>query len=111
MAAIGHPIVGDGKYGGQEAFLTGGISRKMHLHARRLKVDHPDGGVIDIVADLPLHFAESVAMLGFDPARADLPLDEVKFSETPEGKQRAALNIAKARRKDRKGERRGRGSA
>ncbi|MEO7655710.1 MAG: RluA family pseudouridine synthase, partial [Sphingomicrobium sp.] len=28
MAAIGHPIVGDAKYGGAEAFLTGGISRK-----------------------------------------------------------------------------------
>src|SRR3546814_7161151 len=26
-AAIGTPIVGDGKYGGQEAFLTGGVSR------------------------------------------------------------------------------------
>ena len=38
MAAIGHPIVGDAKYGGPEAFLTGGISRKLHLHARR----HPD---------------------------------------------------------------------
>jgi hypothetical protein len=43
MAAIGHPIVGDGKYGGQDAFLTGSISRKMHLHARRLIIDHPDG--------------------------------------------------------------------
>ena len=41
MAAIGHPIVGDGKYGGQEAFLTGSISRKMHLHARRLIIDAP----------------------------------------------------------------------
>src|SRR6185503_12442234 len=47
MAAIGHPIVGDGKYGGAEAFLTGSISRKMHLHARRLVIDAPkdkDGG-------------------------------------------------------------------
>ena len=43
MAAIGHPIVGDAKYGGPDAFLTGGISRKMHLHARRLKIDGPDG--------------------------------------------------------------------
>ena len=43
LAAIGHPIVGDGKYGGPEAFLTGSISRKMHLHARRLIIDHPDG--------------------------------------------------------------------
>ncbi len=42
MAAIGHPIVGDGKYGGQDAFLTGSISRKMHLHARRLVIEHPD---------------------------------------------------------------------
>ena len=41
MAAIGHPIVGDGKYGGPEAFLTGGISRKLHLHARRLRIDAP----------------------------------------------------------------------
>ena len=43
MAAIGHPIVGDGKYGGQDAFLTGSISRKMHLHARRLVIGAPKG--------------------------------------------------------------------
>lgn len=109
MAAIGHPIVGDGKYGGQEAFLTGGISRKMHLHARRLKVDHPDGGAIDVTADLPPHFAESLVHLGFALAAGDLPLDEVKFSETAEGRRKAISAAAKARRKERKGERRGRG--
>ena len=110
MAAIGHPIVGDGKYGGQEAFLTGGVSRKMHLHARRLKVDHPDGGAIDVRAELPQHFAESLALLGFELADGDaLPLEDVKFSETAEGKKRAVSAAAKARRKDRKGERRGRG--
>ncbi|MDB5663032.1 MAG: ribosomal large subunit pseudouridine synthase [Sphingomonas bacterium] len=109
MAAIGHPIIGDGKYGGQEAFLTGTISRKMHLHARRLKIDHPDGGQIDVVAELPAHFAETIASLGFDMTSADLPLDEPKFSETPEGKRRAITAAAKSRRKDRKGERRGRG--
>ena len=108
MAAIGHPIVGDGKYGGQDAFLTGGISRKMHLHARRLKVDHPDGGAIDVSAELPEHFAESMKLLGFDPADGDLPLDEVKFSETAEGRKRAASQKAKQVRKARRGERRGR---
>ena len=109
MAAIGHPIVGDGKYGGPDAFLTGGISRKMHLHARRIRIDHPDGGQIDQRAELPTHFAESLAHLGFDTAEADaLPIDEVKFSETPEGKRRAAAHAAKDRRKERKGERRGR---
>ncbi|MBV9930951.1 MAG: RluA family pseudouridine synthase [Alphaproteobacteria bacterium] len=109
MAAIGHPIVGDGKYGGQEAFLTGAISRKLHLHARRLRIDHPGGDRIDVSADLPEHFQTTLAGLGFDPAEGDLPLDEVKFGETAEGKRRAATAAAKARRKERKGERRNRG--
>ena len=109
MLAIGHPILGDGKYGGQDAFLTGAISRKLHLHARRLRIDHPDGGRIDVIADLPDHFAASLAALGFDLALGDLPLDEVKFGETPEGKRKAVSTAAKARRKERKGERRARG--
>ncbi|HEX4738998.1 MAG TPA: RluA family pseudouridine synthase [Allosphingosinicella sp.] len=109
MAAIGHPIVGDGKYGGQEAFLTGAISRKLHLHARRLRIDHPDGGRVDVTAELPAHFAETLASLGFEEEAGDLPLDEVKASETPEGRKRAAAAAGKARRKERKGERRSRG--
>jgi len=109
MAAIGHPILGDGKYGGQDAFLTGAISRKLHLHARRLRIDHPDGGRIDIAADLPEHFAATMASLGFDPALGELPLDEVRYSETPEGRRKAVSAAAKARRKQRRGERRSRG--
>jgi len=110
MAAIGHPIVGDGKYGGQDAFLTGGISRKMHLHARRIRIDHPDGTKLDVTAEPPKHMIESLAHLGFDLAAGDaLPFDEPKFSETPEGKKKAASAAAKARRKERKGERRSRG--
>jgi len=109
MEAIGHPVLGDGKYAGQDAFLTGAISRKLHLHARRIRIDHPDGGRIDVTADLPDHFAATMKNLGFDPALGDLPLDEVKFSETPEGKRRAASAAAKSRRRERKGERRSRG--
>jgi len=110
MAAIGHPIVGDGKYGGQDAFLTGGISRKMHLHARRLRVDHPDGSKLDVSAEPPRHFVESIAHLGFDLALGDaLPFDPPKFSDTAEGKKKAESAAAKARRKERKGERRSRG--
>ena len=112
MAAIGHPIVGDGKYGGRDSFLTGSISRKMHLHARRIKVDHPGGSQIDVRAELPEHFAETIEALGFDVADGDrMVLEEIKFSETPEGKKRVALNKAKSARKDRKGERRGRGQS
>jgi 23S rRNA pseudouridine955/2504/2580 synthase len=109
MAAIGHPIVGDGKYGGAAAFLTGGISRKMHLHARRIRVDHPDGGSIDVTADLPTHFAESLKQLGFDEKLGDaLVLDEKTPPSREEIKSRARAH-AKSVRKERRGERRGRG--
>ena len=110
MAAIGHPIVGDAKYGGAEAFLTGGISRKLHLHARRIRIDAPDGGVIDVTAELPAHFSESLATLGFEPMAGDmLPLDRMDFAQTPEAKQRRASAAAKTRRRERRGERRARG--
>jgi len=110
MAAIGHPIVGDAKYGGAEAFLTGGISRKLHLHARRIRIDAPDGGVIDVTADLPPHFSESLAMLGFDPLAGDsMPLEH-KAPPTREARERKAAAAAKSRRRERRGERRARGS-
>jgi 23S rRNA pseudouridine955/2504/2580 synthase len=112
MAAIGHPIVGDGKYGGKDAFLTGTISRKMHLHARRLRIDHPEGHQIDIRAELPPHMQDSFFDLGFEVELGDaLVLDAPKFAETAEGKKRIAANIAKSARKERKGERRARGVA
>ena len=110
MAAIGHPIVGDAKYGGADAFLTGGISRKLHLHARRLKIDGLDGKPIDYQAELPPHFAESLATLGFDRMLGDmLPLDNPDPAKSPETKARRAAAHAKSARKARKGERRARG--
>ena len=108
MAAIGHPIVGDGKYGGKDAFLTGTISRKMHLHARRLRIEHPEGHNLDVTADLPTHFAETIDNLGLDLILGDLPLDEKKPGGKMVRKQQAKAH-AKMIRKDKRGERRGRG--
>jgi 23S rRNA pseudouridine955/2504/2580 synthase len=110
MAAIGHPIVGDGKYGGPAAFLTGGISRKMHLHARRIRVDHPDGGVIDVEAALPTHFADSLASLGFEEALGDQMPSDAPPPVTREVRKAKARAHAKQVRKERRGERRGRGT-
>ncbi|WP_374530844.1 RluA family pseudouridine synthase [Novosphingobium sp.] len=110
MAAIGHPIVGDGKYGGPDAFLSGTISRKMHLHARRLIIDHPDGTPLDVIAELPEHFAASMASLGFDQADGAALPDPPRV-ETREAKKAAAKAHAKQYRKERKGERRSRGEA
>jgi len=110
MASIGHPIVGDAKYGGPEAFLTGGVSRKLHLHARRIRIDAPDGGKIDVSADLPTHFSESLAMLGFDPLAGDsMPLEQPP-APTRESRQRKAAAAAKVKRRERRGERRSRGA-
>jgi len=110
LAAIGHPIVGDGKYGGKDAFLTGTISRKMHLHARRIRIDSPGGGRVDVKAPLPSHFAESLASLGFDLSAGDLPLDEdIATGPSKDDIKRAARQHAKGLRKERRGERRSRG--
>ena len=112
MAAIGHPIVGDAKYGGADAFLTGGVSRKLHLHARRLKIEGLDGKPIDYSAELPSHFSETLATLGFDRMAGDmLPLDNPDPAKLPETKARRAAAAAKSLRKARKGERRSRGAA
>ena len=109
MAAIGHPIVGDGKYGGPDAFLTGSISRKMHLHARRLKIPHPDGPPLDITADLPPHFAETMEHLGFDLSLADNVFKDDTPPPTREDKKQKARAHAKQVRKEHRGERRRRG--
>jgi 23S rRNA pseudouridine955/2504/2580 synthase len=65
MAEIGHPIVGDGKYGGSGqdnlgdgwgAQLGGEMSRKLHLHARSLTLEHPvTRKTLHITAALPEH--------------------------------------------------------
>jgi 23S rRNA pseudouridine955/2504/2580 synthase len=111
MAALGHPIVGDAKYGGPDAFLTGGVSRKLHLHARRIRIDAPDSKEIDVTAELAPHFAESLAMLGFDPMAGDMmPLDRADPAASREVKERRVAAAAKTRRRERRGERRARGS-
>lgn len=111
-AAMDHPIVGDGKYGGKEAFLTGSISRKMHLHARRLIIDSPDGGKLDVTADLPEHFAASMEQLGFDVNLSDAtPMRDDPPPRTREEKKQQARQHAKNYRKSQRSPRRARGAA
>ncbi|WP_343081912.1 RluA family pseudouridine synthase [Ostreiculturibacter nitratireducens] len=89
MAEIGHPIVGDGKYGGsgQEnlgdgwgAQLGGEISRKLHLHARSFAFDHPiTGKRITLTAPLPPHMAKTWATVGW--REGDAPADPFEEEE------------------------------
>ena len=80
MAELGHPIVGDGKYGGsgQEnlgdgwgAQLGGDISRKLHLHARSIAFDHPiTGKRITLTAPLAEHMKRTWKTVGWSDAGA-----------------------------------------
>ena len=65
---LGTPILGDGKYGGRDAFLGGeDIARRLHLHARALRIPHPTEGVIEVTAPLPGHMRKTFETFGFDP--------------------------------------------
>jgi len=65
-AAIGTPIVGDPKYGGEPVRKHGEIPNRLMLHARALRIRHPKGKWLDIVAPLPPHMAKVWDMFGFD---------------------------------------------
>ncbi len=70
MHHIGHPIVGDNKYEGDQVLVDSGIEAKLHLHARRLIIPHPAGGKkIDVTAPLPPHMRATWDLLGLDPDR------------------------------------------
>ena len=89
MAELGHPIIGDGKYGrsGQENLgdgwgrdLGGEISRKLHLHARSIAFAHPvTGETVTLTAPLPEHMRRTFA--AFDWRAQDVPADP--FAEAP----------------------------
>lgn len=89
MAEIGHPIIGDGKYGGsgQEnlgdgwgAQLGGIISKKLHLHARTISFEHPaTKQILTIHAPLPEHMAHTFETFDWTPdMAAEDPFEELQ---------------------------------
>jgi 23S rRNA pseudouridine955/2504/2580 synthase len=66
-AEMGCPILGDRKYGGEEALLaTVADARRLHLHALRLSLPHPSGkGELKAEAELPPHFRRTIEAFGF----------------------------------------------
>jgi 23S rRNA pseudouridine955/2504/2580 synthase len=66
-AEIGCPILGDRKYGGEEALLSAvADARRLHLHARRITLPHPSGkGTLRVQAEPPPHFRRTVEAFGF----------------------------------------------
>jgi 23S rRNA pseudouridine955/2504/2580 synthase len=78
-AAIGTPILGDGKYGARGAFLAGvDLAKRLHLHARSIRLPTPGGGIIEAVAPLPEHMAAAWRFFGFDAKPAEEPLADAE---------------------------------
>jgi 23S rRNA pseudouridine955/2504/2580 synthase len=82
---IGHPIIGDPKYGRRPAndprrsdplrTIPEAVERKLHLVARRLILPHPRGGTLDVTAPLPPHMQRTFDLFGLDVKRYD-PMPE-----------------------------------
>ena len=60
------PILGDGKYGGQDAFPMG--RKPLHLHARKISFKLPSARKLTFEAPLPTHFQNICKELGFSCA-------------------------------------------
>jgi 23S rRNA pseudouridine955/2504/2580 synthase len=82
-AALGAPILGDERYGierntdergKRNIAIVEGLSDEMHLHARRLVLPHPQGGLLTVEAELSPHMAATFRMLGFDAPAAAAPV-------------------------------------
>ena len=70
-SVFGHPVVGDGKYGGEAAFPAG-FEPRLHLHARALALPRPGRKPpLVLSAPLPPHMAAAWHFLGFDPEPVD----------------------------------------
>jgi 23S rRNA pseudouridine955/2504/2580 synthase len=79
--AIGHPIIGDPKYGHRREdehrrrdpvlAVPDDVECKLHLLARRLVLPHPRGGTLDVTAPLPPHMQRSFEKFGFDAKQYD----------------------------------------
>ncbi len=91
MAELGHPIVGDGKYGGSGqdnlgdgwgAQLGGDISKKLHLHARALILEHPvTKAPLHLVAQLPEHMQKTWNTFQWDPREVpDDPFEDEEWT-------------------------------
>ena len=78
MAAIGHPILGDAKYGDEKSRELSGVL-KLQLHARRIELDHPRGGKLIVEAPLSPEMKAGFAHFGFSEDESEVdPFEGVK---------------------------------
>jgi 23S rRNA pseudouridine955/2504/2580 synthase len=65
MAEFSHAIAGDPKYKSDRPVLPD-LQGQLLLHARALRLPHPAGGELKVVAPLPTHMLAAFDLLGFN---------------------------------------------
>ncbi len=74
MAEFGHAIAGDPKYKCDRP-TPNDLQRQLHLHARAIRLPHPSGGELKVIAPLPPHMRAAFDLLGFDEREARNPFE------------------------------------
>ncbi|WP_343563232.1 RluA family pseudouridine synthase [Kiloniella sp. b19] len=76
-AASEAPILGDGKYGGRDAYpFNEDFPKDLMLHARELSLPHPhDGTTLRLQAPVPTHMSEALSQLRFDQRKGEDAVD------------------------------------
>jgi 23S rRNA pseudouridine955/2504/2580 synthase len=74
MTELGFPICGDPKYKGDRP-TPHGLETKLLLHARAIRLPHPSGGELKVIAPLPPHMEAAFDMMGFDAREAKNPFE------------------------------------
>ena len=65
MAELGHAIIGDPKYRSLQE-TPGGLEGGLLLHARAIRLPHPSGGTLKVIAPISERMETAFAKLGFD---------------------------------------------
>jgi len=77
MQLLGSPIAGDPKYMTDRP-MPGGLSKKLHLHARSLELPRDGKSPLKFIAELPEHMANAFAKMGFNPKNDTVDWEELK---------------------------------
>lgn len=72
MAEIGHAIAGDPKYKCDRS-APNDLQGALLLHARAIRLPHPSGGELKVIAPTPPHMRAAFDLLGFDERDARDP--------------------------------------
>jgi 23S rRNA pseudouridine955/2504/2580 synthase len=74
MAEMGHAIAGDPKYKCDRP-TPNDLAGALQLHARAIRLPHPSGGELKVIAKLPAHMVHTFNLLGFDEREARDPFE------------------------------------